>query len=75
MTEPDCDVAIVGYGPVGALAGLLLSEADDGDVAVHGALHVALRRCHAPSRAARSAGSAALASRSRRVPWSIVAWA
>ncbi len=27
MTEPDCDVAIVGYGPVGALAGLLLCEA------------------------------------------------
>ncbi len=27
MAEPDFDVAIVGYGPVGALAGLLLAEA------------------------------------------------
>ena len=26
MSEPDFDVAIVGYGPVGALSALLLAE-------------------------------------------------
>ena len=27
MTDPDVDIAIVGFGPVGAFAGLLLAEA------------------------------------------------